>query len=136
MTPEKKITLNGQEVSMIYCTATENGYERLAEKSINVFFPTFGKDEEGNDIITEPATAKTEDFIVLAIAAIVAYYSRAKKDVPVDSDYILYDATPQERTDLLTAIIELRTEWYTVPKVVEETIRKESEGKDGNPKNA
>ena len=123
---------------MIYCTATENGYERLAEKSINVFFPTFGTDKEGNDIIVEPAQANTGDFITLALAAIIAAYAKDDKEPPIDGKYILYEATPQERNDLLTAIVELRSQWYTVPKVVEETISKESDrkGKGGRQKNA
>lgn len=135
MTPEKIITLNGQEVKMIYCTATENGYERLSGNSISVFYPTYGKDEKGNDIITEPAQAKVEDFITLAIAAIGAAYARDEKTPPIDGKYVLFEATQQERTDLLITITELRSEWYNVPKVVEDTIHNEA-GNGGGGKNA
>lgn len=117
---------------MLYCAATENGYEYISHNSINIFIPTFGKDVDGNDIIVEPAKATIGDFLSLAMAAIVAYYAKKEKNAPIKDDYILYDATPQERNDLITAIVELRSQWYAVPKVVEETLKKESEGVKGN----
>ena len=131
MTPEKTITLNGQEVKMIYCTATENGFEQISPNSLSVFVPTHGKNDKGEDIILEPAKATIGDFITLAVAAIVAAYTRDKKDTPVETEYILYDCTPQERNDLLSAIVELRSQWYAVPKSVEDTIKKESEADKG-----
>ena len=128
---------------MIYCTATENGYEQISGKSINVFFPTFGKDKEGNDIITEPAQATTGDFITLALAAIVAAATRDEQEPPITGKYLLYEATSQERTDLLTAIVELRNQWYEVPKVVNAMLKQDAaeakadgNGGDEEPKNA
>ncbi len=111
---------------MIYCAATETGYEEISGKSISVFSPEFGKDEEGNTIITK-AKATIGDVVSLAFAGIVAAYTRDKKDVPVTADYILYEATPAERNDLLTAIIELRNKWYEVPSVIKPEIE---EGKE------
>lgn len=131
MNPERTITLNGQQVQMIYCTATENGYEKLADNSIAVFFPTFGKDKKGRDIITEPASAKTGDYITLAMAAIVAAYAKADKEPPIDGKYILYEANPQERAELLTAIREMQAEWYNVPKVVADTLKSEAADNQG-----
>lgn len=126
---EKIITINGQQVIMCYCAATENGYEQISEKSISVFVPTFGKDEEGNTVVTEPAKATIGDFVALGIAAIVAAYAKRKQQTPVTPEYILYEATPEERNELLEAIVELRTEWYSLNKVVEDQINHESEGK-------
>ena len=133
MTPEKIITINGQEIHMIYCAATENGYESISGNSINAFIPTFGKNEQGEDVIKEPAKATIGDFITLAVAAIVAYYTREGiNETPVDSKYILYEATPQERNELLTAIAELRNEWYSVPKTVGETLAKDAKDQNGD----
>lgn len=121
---------------MIYCTATENGYESISGNSINVFIPTFGKDDDGNTIITEPAKATTGDFIALALAAIVAAAARDNLEPPITGKYLLYEATPQERTELIMAIVDLRNQWYSVPKTVEETLTEESKGqKDDVPKN-
>lgn len=118
---------------MIYCSATENGYEEISRKSISVFSPELGKDKEGNTIITKAAEATIGDVISLAFAGIVAAYTRDKEEVPVTADYILYEATPAERNDLLTAIIELRNKWYEVPSVIKPEIE---EGKEDSSPNA
>lgn len=141
MTPRKEITINGQQVMMIYCTATENGFEEISRKSINVFLPTFGTDEEGNTIIKEAAPCTIGDWVTLAMAAIVAAYTKDGMEVPVSSEYMLYESTPQERNDLITSIVELRNEWYGVPKVVEEQLKQEAaqagaNGGKAEPKNA
>lgn len=141
MTPQKEITINGQQVMMIYCTATENGFEEISRKSINVFLPTFGTDEEGNTIIKEAAPCTIGDWLTLAMAAIVAAYTKDGREVPVSSEYMLYESTPQERNDLITSIVELRNEWYGVPKVVEEQLKQEAaqagaNGGKAEPKNA
>lgn len=137
---QKEITLNGQQVEMIYCAATENGFETISGKSIEVFVPTFGEDADGNTIITEPAKCTMGDFVMLAVAAIIAAYTRRKEKVPVTDEYILYDATPDERNALITTIVELRREWYKVPDVVNDTLKKEAEKGDnkktGKRKNA
>ena len=124
----KEITICGKQVKMIYCPATENGFEDLTNKSIRVFVPTFGKDEEGNDIIVEPAKAHIGDFISLACAGIIAAYAKDKQDAPITPEDILYNATPMERNDMITTIVELRAEWYGVPKAVSDQIQKDNEG--------
>lgn len=132
MTPQKEITINGQQVRMIYCAATENGFEEIGRKSINVFLPTFGTDEEGNTIIKEAAPCTIGDWVTLAMAAIVAAYTKDGMDVPFSSEYMLYESTPQERNDLITSIVELRNEWYGVPKVVEEQLKQEAAQAEAN----
>ena len=118
---------------MIYCAATENGYEDLSNKSIGVFVPEFGKDKEGNDIIVEPAKAHIGDFVMLAIAGIIAYYAKNKQDVPIETEEIIYESRPAERNELITAIVELRNEWYKVPSVVKPNMKpNERRGKSKN----
>lgn len=129
MIPERTITICGKEVKMIYCAATENGYEDLSNKSIGVFVPEFGKDDEGNDIIVKPAQAHIGDFVTLAIAGIIAYYAKNKQAVPITTEEILYDAKPSERNDLLNAIFEMRTEWYKVPDVVKPDMKPDTKGR-------
>ena len=132
MIAEKTITICGKEVRMRYCAAAETGYESLSGKSIAVFSPTFGKDDEGNDIITEPAKATTQDYLTLAVAAIVAAYARGNEEPPVTSEDILYDAAPTEVAELLTTVVMLRVEWYKVPEVVKPDIQPdERKGKKG-----
>lgn len=135
MNNEKTITICGKEVKLLYCAATENGYEELSDgKSISVFLPTLGKDKNGETIITEPAKANIGDFVKLAIAGIISAYARDKKEMPVTMNEILYNSTPTERNELITAIVTLRNEWYGVPKVLEESIKAEqATASDGSP---
>lgn len=132
---EKKIKIDGKDVSMIYCAATENGYESMSGKSINVFVPEFGKDENGNSVITRPPQSTLGDFVTLAISGIIAAYTWKGEDMPITAEYVLYNATPFERNDLITSIIELRQEWYSLPQTVEDTLKKESDSEDASPKN-
>lgn len=123
----KKITICGKEVELFYCAATENGYERLSGgKTISVFIPTFKMDEEGNQVIDKLPEATNEDYMLLAMAGIVAADTYYKREAVIKSEDILYDATPTERRLLIETIVELRNEWYEVPKIVNEIIRKEN----------
>ena len=129
MIPEKTITICGKDVKMIYCAATENGYEDLSNKSISVFVPEFGKDDEGNDIIVKQAEAHIGDFVMLAIAGIISYYAKNNQGVPVKTEEIIYESRPAERNELITAIVELRNEWYKVPNVVKPDMKPDNRGK-------
>lgn len=117
MTTEKTIQICGKQVTMRYCAATETGYEKISGKSSAIFVPEIEKDEDGN-IKSVKQNAKTEDFIILAVAAIIAAYQRKKEDAPITADDIIYDANPEEVTELLKTICELRNEWYNIPAVV------------------
>ena len=122
----KIIKICGKEVEMIYCCATENGFERLTQTTINIFIPKLGKDNDGNDIIIEPATATIGDFLMLAVAGIIAAYARKDQEPPLTANDIMYEVSPTERNEMINAIIELRQEWYAVPASVEETLKKEA----------
>lgn len=123
MKAEKTISICGQDVQMLYCAATETGFEQLANRSINVFLP--GDDEEN------PA-ATGDDYIKLGIAAIIAAYARNDQEPPVSVKDVLYEATPQEVVALITSAVELRAKWYNVPEIIEE----DKQGKRGKRKNA
>ena len=123
----KKITICGKEVELFYCAATENGYERISDgKTIGVFIPTFKMDEEGNQVIDQLPAATNEDYLLLAIAGIVAADTYYKREAVINSEDILYKATPTERRLLFDTILELRNEWYEVPKIINEIMRKEN----------
>ena len=122
---EKKITICGKEVRMIYCAATENGYESISGKRIDVFIPTTETDDDGKERLI-PSTATIGDYMSLALAGIIAAYAKDNQDPPITANDILYDATSDERNILITSIIELRAEWYGVPKVVTEVLSEEA----------
>ncbi len=134
MIAEKTIQICGHEVRMRYCAATETGFESLSGKNVNVFASTpteFGKD--GKPTKFDPPVATTQDYLTLAVAAIVAAYARNEEEPPVKSEDILYDATPQEVSNLLTTVVMLRVEWYKVPEVVNTDMKPGAEG--SQPKN-
>lgn len=116
---EKTINILGKDVRICYCAGTENAFEQITGKSISVFVPTFGKDENGQTIITQKAEALTGDYIFLGIGGIITAYSRTNKEKPVTDAQILYDAQPQDISTLVTTIAELRNKWYNVPEVIE-----------------
>ena len=123
----KKITICGKEVELFYCAATENGYERISGgKTIGVFLPTFKSDGDGNQVIDQLPEATNEDYMMLAIAGIVAADTYYKREAVINSEDILYNATPTERKLLIETIVELRNEWYEVPKIIAEIIHKEN----------
>ena len=133
---EKTITICGKDVPILYCAATETGYERLSQKGIDVFLPTFGPnpDKPEETIMTAPPTANTEDYLQLAIAAIVAASESKKQEVPISADDLLYRATKAEVTALITAVIELRNEWYGLSKVISDSAMKPAESEDPDDK--
>lgn len=133
MITEKTITILGKEVKMRYCAAAETGYEALAGKPSTVFMPIIeGRDAEGKPTKVQPSPATTDDYLKLALAAIIAAYARNNEEAPVTAEDILYDASPQEINELLLSVAKLRNEWYNIPDVVPAT---ETDEKPADEKN-
>lgn len=129
MIQETTITIGGQNVCLRYCAAAETGFERLTGKKIDIFSWTPVEfDVDGKPTKYDPPTAIMEDYQMLALAAVVAAYARIKKDAPIDTNYILYEASPIEIIDLVKAVTTLRAKWYEVPEVVKPDI-KDTKGK-------
>ena len=129
MATEKSIQICGKTVLMRYCAATETGYEKISGKSSAIFVPDIEKDEEGKIINIKPK-AMTEDFIILAVAAIIAAYQRKGEDAPITADDIIYEANPEEVEELIKTIIKIRNEWYKIPDVVKVEDNKTEEEKE------
>ena len=129
MATEKSIQICGKTVLMRYCAATETGYEKISGKSSAIFVPEIEKDKEGN-IKEVKHNATTEDFIILAVAAIIAAYQRKGEDAPITADDIIYEANPEEVEELIKTIIKIRNEWYKIPDVVKVEDNKTEEEKE------
>lgn len=132
MNNEKTITIQGKDVRMRYCAATETGFTSISGKDASVFSARQLYNDKGKKDGIAPPEATTEDYLTLALAAIVAAYARTGDTAPVTSDDILYDFTPAEVQLLIATVVELRLEWYRVP----EGIKQESTDKKGGEKNA
>ena len=128
------ITLCGKDVNIMYCAATETGYEIVAGKSSQVFLPTvLERDKNGKITKAEPPAATLDDYIKLALAGIIAAYASEDKEPPVTDKDILYNATSEEITNLVGTIGKLRVAWYNVPDVVKPDKQQEEGGEQ--PKN-
>ena len=124
---KKTITICNKEVEIFYCTATENGYERMSGKEISVFVPTFKTDENGQQVIDQLPEATNEDYLYLALSGIVAADTYYDRDATITTKERLYEAKPAERNELVKTIIELRREWYDIPKIVADIVKRENE---------
>ena len=132
MNNEKTINIQGKDVRMRYCAATETGFTSISGKDASVFSARQLYNDKGEKEGIAPPEATTEDYLTLALAAIVAAYARTRDTAPVTSDDILYDFTPTEVQLLIATVVELRLEWYRVP----EGIKQDTADKKGGEKNA
>ena len=99
----------------------------MSGKEISVFVPTFKTDENGQQVIDQLPEATNEDYLYLALSGIVAADTYYDRDATITSKEILYEAKPAERNELVKTIIELRREWYDIPKIVADIVKRENE---------
>ncbi len=133
MISEKTITICGKEVRLRYCAGAEIGYENISGKSSEIFAPIVTeRDADGKPTKINPPAATTDDYLKLALSAIVAAYGRNDEDAPIAFKDIIYDATPKEVMELLNTVVVLRQEWYAIPNVVpvSETDEKPDDSKN------
>jgi hypothetical protein len=89
------------EVHLLYCNATETGFEQLTGKNIS----TLG---EGTQ----------DDWTKLCLAAIVAWYEYNEETMPITSRDLLFSVRSDELLTLFKAVAEARQEWYGVPAIM------------------
>lgn len=131
----RKIEILGREVEMMYCAATETGFEDIAHKTADIFNPIPVLDDEGNVKELMPPPATTKDYIYLAVACVVAAYASRGEEAPNLTNDILYNATPAEVQLLTRTAIELKLEWYKIPETATiDKIEDEGKGKKKNVK--
>jgi hypothetical protein len=129
----RKIEILGREVQMLYCAATETGFEDIAGKTADIFNPIPVLDDEGKMKELMPPPATTKDYIYLAVACIVAAYASREEEAPNLTNDILYKATPAEIQLLMKTAVDMRMEWYKVPTTA--TIDKMKDDGKGKKKN-
>ena len=142
MNPERTIKLtrtNKQgeleevEVKILYCAASETGYQSLSGKTMDVFMPEYDFDDEGKvKGIKTPPSATDMDYLQLATACIVAAYERNDHEPPVTSKDILYNSSREEIIALTTAVMEMYYQWLIVPKTIEKEMNDDGKGRQKN----
>lgn len=104
----------------------------MTGKSVEVFMVRTMYDDDGKQIGFEPPLATLSDYITLAMASIVAAYAAKDQEPPINSNYVLFEATAEEAKLLVDTVAELRAEWYHVPDVVKTNEPKEKEKQSPN----
>ena len=132
MNNEKTITIQGKDVRMRYCAATETGFTSISGRDASVFSARQLYNDKGEKDGIAPPEATTEDYLTLALAAIVAAYARTGDTAPVTSDDILYDFTPAEVQLLIATVVELQLEWYRVPEGIKQEANDKKKGGEKN----
>lgn len=120
------------EVKLLYCAASETGFQTLSGVTMEVFNPELEKNEEGKWIIKALPKATDMNYIQLAMACIIAAYECDGEEPPIKSDDLLYHASREEVQNLVTTVLQMRNEWMAVPS----TIKPEMEEKEDKRKNA
>ena len=120
--------LEQTEVKMLYCAASETGFQSLSGEVIDIFNPEIEKDEKGEIVIKSVPKATDMHYIQLAIACIVAAYESEGKEPPITSEDIMYHATREEVVKLVQAVVEMRTEWLFVPSTISNETKPAADG--------
>ena len=125
--------LEQTEVKMLYCAASETGFQSLSGEVIDIFNPEIGKDEKDDVVIKSAPKATDMHYIQLAIACIVAAYESEGKEPPITSEDIMYHATREEVVKIVQSVVEMRTEWLFVSSTIPNEIKpSEDRGKRKN----
>lgn len=95
----KTITIMGKEVGVAYCYATEIAFRKYTGKGVENFDPT-----------------NPEHAAYIILAAILAYYQYKGEEAPVTDKDIIYETSPKDIIDAMTAVFKLRGEWYELPE--------------------
>ena len=106
---KKEITLCGKPVTLAYCFATEIAYKKL----VNDDMLDYAK--HAIDSIQSERDPDVERTIYAIIACMMAYYKDEDK-FPVKDKDIMDEATPVEYVTAILAILDLRNEFYNIPK--------------------
>ena len=123
------------EVKLLYCAASETGFQSLSGKTMEVFNPELEKNEEGKWIVKSLPKATDENYIQLALACIVAAYECDEEKSPIESKDLLYHASREEVQNLVTTVLQMRNEWMEVPSTIKpEMEEREGKGKQKNAK--
>lgn len=137
MNPERTIQITHKnadgiaeqiDVKMLYCAASETGYQDLSGKTMDIFIPKFDI-QDGKAVMTAPPAATDADYIKLATACIVAAYQRDGKEPPITTEDILYNASRTEVIEMIKAVVEMQKDWLIVPSTIETEMKENTDTK-------
>ena len=122
---EGTIELNGKEVHLKYCYATEISFKVLAEEEIHDFL------REATAKVQAKQMPDIRKAIFLIIAAMQAYYESKGETAPITDRELMYDCGAEEIGTAFGTCIKLYMEFYHLPGSEAAKAAKEQEGSTG-----
>ena len=121
------------EVKLLYCAASETGFQTLSGVNMDVFSPELEKNEEGKWIVKSLPKATDMNYIQLSLACIIAAYECDGEKNPIKGEDLLYHASREEVQNIVTTVLQMRNEWMEVPSTIKpEMEERERKGKRKN----
>ena len=105
----KEITICSKQVTLAYCYATEIAYKNMANEDM------FDYAQKAIEAIQSQRDPDIEKTIYAILACLMAYYEDANK-APVKDSEIMKQATPVEIGTAMLTILNMRNEFYNIPK--------------------
>lgn len=126
----KTTTINGKQVTLCYCYATEINYSTSTNgENASVFIQDTAKKLDAlskGDVTAQPDIKKC---IYLVLAAAIAYSSSKGEEPPITADDFLFNDKPSELYEALAQVIVLYSGFYKLMPSEQEK-KKGSNGKN------
>lgn len=106
MTPEKKVTVLGEELDIRFNMAVEIAYEEIANEPFNV-----------------QSLERQKNIVALCMATIIANNPETK----ITAERFIREVASDEYNTLVSAVIEAMTEWMKIPSVIPQDKPSEEE---------
>ena len=110
----KTITINGKEVTLCYCYATEINFAKLTDgENASIFIQETAKKVDALSKGDATAQPDIEKCIYLILAAAIAYSkSIGEKEPPITDEDLLFSNSPTELYEAVGAVILLYGSFY------------------------
>ena len=109
----KTTTINGKQVTLAYCYATEINYSNFTNgENASIFIQETAKKIDALTKGDATAQPDIEKCIYLILAAAIAYSKSKGEDCPITADDFLFSDNPNELYETLSQVILLYGSFY------------------------
>ena len=105
----KTITINGKQVTLGYCYATEIAFQTLAEENIQTFL------QAAVQAVDKKQMPDIRKSIFLILASISSYYESKGEPFPIEDKDLMYSTDPETLGLALGTVISLWAKFYKIP---------------------
>jgi hypothetical protein len=114
----RELTLCGKAVKLAYCYATEIAYKDITGDEIVTYF------KSAHESIAKEEDPDIKQTIQALLACLIAYYNSNGEETPLKSEDIINEAKPAEIGMAIITMLDMRMEFYHVPKTAEPKVKK------------